>query len=854
MTEQYFGEAIKEWETRCEEFEQHQENPLSETDLRCKVIDPLLTQILGWDEACIRREPKINAGFIDYYCNSTKNKFIIEAKSTKIDFKMRNNDRYDLVKAGSLKRTSELLHSAIEQGRSYAIEKNCLFAVISNGLNIAVTKTYPDREDHFDTLLISGKEAITKNFHILYEILSPYNEGYKTFNEIIISKKAWRKKPQHTKTLLKELYDPNVNSGGDSSLAQELLPVLKKYFNDIADDKELIENLYCDSHNLDQYGKTLKSFLQGRLPMLGHIMGGVAQIETEGDKLGEFGQDFVKELQMSSQPLTEGHVFVLFGNIGAGKTTFISRFYEHILKGAYKKKLLWIPINFLKYYGDKSEIENYVLKHLESSFGQIEEDLDDFDTLIKIYNPEISRKKKGPWKPFANRPDFLLEKMGEYLEVLMENKKEHIERVLAYIKDQLKYEVCLVFDNLDHHPEEIQEQATSYALTKASIWKILMLISIRDETYWTMKKSAPMNAYANLTAYQIVPPSVDKILIRRIEYIIQKLGRQEVYFDYMNNNGKSVGFSMKFGDIFQLFLDTIKTPYASEFFRNISSGNIRYALDVFYAVAVSNNTNLQNILNYNLADVGERKLIPMDKLIKSVGLSSSVYYDADKSKVANMFQCYNNSAFHSHFINFRVLEVLKAVEDQRFLMDTVPGFIPLGDLQEMLQVYVQDVSELRKVLIPLIERHLVESDIGARKSMDRLYYQKIKCVRLTPAGEYYINHLCKEFQYIELIMFDTLIKRPDIFQKLRENILAINRSKKRVKFREVWQKRFENVEVFLNYLKAEEEEEIILLRNYGINTVGKVIPNIIQDYQQQKKLIESKLQKDSLKKTKTEVR
>ncbi|TNP01440.1 P-loop NTPase fold protein [Bacillus pacificus] len=835
----YYGESLKKWEEIKDELEKFQETELKETDARCKIIDPLLIDVFGWNEQCIIREEKIPAGFMDYHCQSEKNEFVLEAKSTKIDFKMVKNERYMLVESKRLAKTAEDLHSAIEQARNYGREKNSPFVIISNGLNIAIAQTYPARDGKYDTVLVSGIKGITQNFSILYQIISPYFNGNTAFIQLINSNELLRFKPQHRKTLLGELYDPMATTGGNE-LAKTLLPIVNRYFTDIADEKELLDGLYCDNANLDSYGHELKSFVKGRIPMLGLAVEQVAQVEVSDDKLGNFGQDMVMKMQDAHS--NDGHVFVLFGNVGAGKTTFLSRFYHHILKGIHKKKLMWIPIDFQFFYGGEEDIEFYALEKIQEAIDHLEHDLNDFDVLKEIYEKEISRKVNGVWKPYTARPAELEIKISDYLEERVENPKEHIGKVIEYLKKKLSYEICIVFDNLDQQADVIQERVSLYALTKIDKWRTLIILSLRDETYWDLKKRPPLDAYARITSYQIVPPSVDDILMKRLQYVIDSIGEQRITFD-AESNGNRMVFTMQYKDIFKVFVDTLKTEEAMELFRSLSSGNIRYALEIFRDLTTSRYSNLKNILEYNIGPAASYKPIPIDKLIKSIGLAQNAHYISKNSKIINMFQNNLRDGFYSHFVNFRAVYILKECSTKTYQIDTTPGFVPIEELNKLLGAYCNDEKALRSILVPLIERHLIETDIGARKIGDKDYYEKIKCVRITPSGYYYLNELTSLIQYLELVLFDTMIKNPVKFNEMRNNIFEMKDLKKRSNYSKVWELRFKNIEIFLDYLKQEEEEEIKMLRELGFSSFGKIMPEIIARYYKQKEAIEAKFVK-----------
>ncbi|MDF2534431.1 MAG: hypothetical protein K0R18_588 [Bacillales bacterium] len=833
-----FGKAIDTWNKISSSLESFQENPLSETDCRCKIIDPILTQVLGWDEKNIHREDKISAGYIDYLCKSSHNKIVVEAKSTKIVFKTRSSDKVQPVLSKNLKKTSETLFDAIEQGRSYAKEKDCKLFVVSNGMNISISKTFVSGEETYDTLLMFGKDCITNNINILCEILSPNRDGFDFFLNLINSNNQVRSLPQHRKTILKNMYDVDARKG-ENPLAQALIPILNRFFSDITFDLALLSDLYCDNSDLDHYGQEIKRFVKGRIPMLGLPIESVKQIENKEDKLGVFGQDIVMKMQMQ-KGISFGHVFVIFGNLGAGKSTFLNHFYNYILKSINKTKLVWVLIDFQSWYGTKDDIESFIIENIQEALYKQNINLYDFDILKEIYKEDILRKVNGPWKPYSGNAELIEQKIGDLLDEKLNDKVKHVEKLVMFVKESLDYEICIALDNLDQQQAEIQEEASFYILTKSKYFKILAILSLRDETYWAMKKKPPMNAYGNITPYQIVPPSLEMVLTKRIQYVVDSMGEKEVTFDSSPNDFRNKVIKMKYKDVFNLFINTVKAEHAQRLLQTLASGNLRFGLEIFRDIVTSGHSNLNSILSYNIEE-RRKKIIPHDKLIKSIGLSQQAFYDSSKSNLLNVFQNNLDDGFHSHFINLRILEILRDNSEVTYKTDISKGFMPIENLLSQLKVYCSHNGAIRKVLSPLLERHLIESDIGARKLGEDNYLEKIQCVRITPSGRYHLEEILSDHQYLELVLFDTMIQDEKTFDKLDFNDKQLQKLQKRNDFDKIWEIRFQSIEMFLNYLKIKEEEDFVYLRKANINHFGKIMPKVIDDYRLKKKEIVEKL-------------
>ncbi|OMI06631.1 P-loop NTPase fold protein, partial [Bacillus swezeyi] len=817
----HINKAIDAWNELEESVDFFNDINLSETDLRCKIIDPLLTKVLSWDEPHIKREPKVSAGFIDYYCKTTRNEFVIEAKSNKVDFCLNQRSSPQPLISSNLQKTKLSLYNAIEQARSYAKEKNCPFCVVSNGLNIIFSKTYSPHDRSIDTIAFVGKDSINRNFHKLYEMLSPFNDGYSYFVNLLEEGKVVRQKPLFSKSISNETY--RKDRVGYNPLSAPLTPILTKYFRDITHDKKLMQKVYCNNQNLDSYGQDLKKYIKGRIPLLGLPFEAVDQLEISDESAGKFERDLIMQFQKNND-LKQGHVFVLFGNLGAGKSTFIERFHSQLLRGLHRN-LIWCYIDFQTWYGNVDDVETKILSDIEKQLKNIDQiDINEFDTLQEIYKDEISDKLKGTWKGYRNEPDKLEQKIGDFIERYQENKKIHIEKIMNYLITS-NFEVCLVLDNLDQQPGDIQERASFYCFAKSKNLNLTTILSLRDETYWAMKSKPPMDAYGNITSYQIVPPSIKDVLVKRIQFVKEVLGEDDVTFD---NGGKAV--TLKYKDLLNLLSDTLKTEEAEDLLKYLSSGNVRYALEIFSDIVTSGHSNLFQILNYKYEDTQESKIVPFDKLVKSVGLSIGENYNSKNSKLINLFENYSFDGFGSHFINFRIFDILKEHSNESFKFGVSEGFVPLDFIRKKLTVYCNDINNLRRLLAPMLERHIIESDIGSRKMGEDNYLDNIGYVRLAPSAQYHLDKLISNHQYLEMILYDTKIQDENVFNMIFRNYKF--HIEKQNDFMDKWKARIENVELFLNYLKMKEEEDFKYLDRENIYKYRKIMPELIRDYKE----------------------
>jgi len=824
--ELYFDNALQGFQKNKKELVDFQNQKLSETDSRSKIIDPLLIKILQWKEESITREPHINAGYMDYYCKSEFNCFVLEAKSTKIDFKVPKSNKIQYSTSKKIQKTESLLYDAVEQARSYAQQKGTSFFVVSNGLHLTIAKTYVSGDEKYNLMILDGEECIEGNLHIILNLLSPYQDGSKFFLKCIESGFELRNPPQFNKTLLQTALYNSKSYKGTNVLAQPLAEILSDYFEDISVDVNILDKVYCNTSNLDNYSKEMRTFLKGRVSMLGLPVEEVYQIETSDESSTILGND----MTMKRQNKKKGHLFVIFGNLGAGKTTFLSRYYNHILNEMQRKKFLWILIDFQSFYGNLLDVDEFITNQIEESIYKVEENFTKFEVLKEIYSVEIERMVGGAWAPYSNNSEELNKKIGDFIEQKQYNRKEHIEKSLRHLIAKYNYEICMVFDNLDQHSNSLQEQVSLYAVTRTKELGILAIVSIRDETYWSLRRKPPLNAYGNITSYQVVSPSMEQVLLKRINYVLSIMGDKKITFDSNRDRQLNAVIEMDYNSLFSLFKDTIQTEEIKEIVNNLSSGDIRKGLKIFKNIITSGHIDLNNIISYPYMSPENKKTIPYDKIIKSVGLADQVFYDSNKSEIFNIFRTNSIDGFYSHLINYRILEILENNIGGRPVLNGPQGFISIKELLSQLKIYCNSENSLRELLIPFLERFLIESDIGARRLEDENYYKDINFVRITPSGLYHKNTLIFNHQYLEMVSMDTPIHDETTYKLLMQE----NKKILEVAYNKRWQHKFNAVAIFSDYLKKKEEEEMAWIKSNGIMHFGLVIPTLINEYASKK--------------------
>jgi hypothetical protein len=125
----------------------------------------------------------------------------------------------------------------------------------------------------------------------------------------------------------------------------------------------------------------------------------------------------------------------------------------------------------------------------------------------------------------------------------------------------------------------------------------------------------------------------------------------------------------------------------------------------------------------------------------------------------------------------------------------------------------------------LVWKQLVEANTRSLETISGASH-----VRVTSAGMHYVRSLAKTFAYLDLVLQDTPINDEEVEKVLRESVFHVdNLVDREAEKLERVRARFRRVEVFLAYLKKEEDAE---RSQYGLQDVigplGKAIVPIIE--------------------------
>ena len=781
-------DGLRRLRAHADELVRWQESELNESDTRSKIIDVLLLQVLGWGEASISRESRtLDGRYRDYVVSNEHTSFVLEAKRAGDYFEMPDVSTRLAAREGVLAQSRDL-KAALDQVVSYCRNQGHGVGVVANGLQLALTLPFRDGTDKHDTVLFRGIDDIDRHFIEFWNLLSPQGQSLDALRRQLRAPRSIRVAPEGAGVLRDQLALYPDDPSDRNPITGEIDPVLRRYFEDIVapDKRSILQKAYVESARQGQYGRQVDELLSGAIP---HLNLAIEQVETTKRSAPALDSQLGELVQDVDEGIPEGAVTLVVGSVGVGKTTFLRRYFEFLESDEIRRSVIPIFIDFLdlseNVQGIGHSVDRVIQRELRDKHPAF--DLESWETLQQIYRAEVARLQNGLLKPLyeSDRAAFNRELAGE-LKRLIDDSEAHTGRLLYYLRSQHQATVCLVLDNADQLPPERQAEILRFAFQRARSWDVIVLVAIRGETFWRFRNQAPLDAY-HRQALQVTPPRLASVLSRRLELAKSEAGQRKISFEI----GLGRVTEVPLADFLQVLVSSFLGRRDSQtrlFLEALAAGDVRHGLDLFTTFLRSGHTNMNEYFKL-LVETGNYT-VPLHHLVRGVAFGDYRYYDSSKSLITNVFSI-EDDGFFSHFSKLRIIRHL--YETRNIESVAGKGYAEVAALFRLFQGVISDEAGLRAALHPLLRQKLIEASNGHRVGGDRADF-----VRITSAGHYYADRLCKTFVYLDLVSTDTPIRDSEVLSTLSKVSLDRARIEDRVG----------RARGFVEYLRGEEAAEM----------------------------------------------
>lgn len=722
----------------------------TEQDARLQLIDRFLVEVLGWDHAAIKTEPHSPSGFTDYLLRiGDQPRFVLEAKRTGKALLDTQNQSYRTYKA-----SSPALQSAadgIKQAAGYCLDHGVEFAVVTTGLVWIAFLPFPPGKSYRDgtAIVFPSLDSIRDNFAAFHDLFS--KEG--------VSKKLYKLHFAKADGLSAQQYDPltavtresDVRLLAKSSLAADLDPVFREFFGSLSgeSDKDMLLECFVETPESRYADAALEKLLRS-------ISSGVSTIETGT------GTQIAREIENAVETM-RGDTIVIVGNKGAGKSTFVERFFELVLDRSIRDKCLVINIDLLRSNGDMATLPAWLAAKVRAALEAqlFKNGTPTYDQLKGIYHSEYVKWREGQFAPlYATDKTAFDIKFGEFLDGKV-NSDDHayILRLLDHVVKSRRLLPCIILDNADHYPEAFQEAAFQWTQSiRTEVPFSFVVVPVTDRTIWRLSKAGPFQTYRSKLFYLPVPSTKD-VLGKRITYLKFQAGHERDTRSYFLKKGIRLSvdniraFAACAEEIF------LNEPFISRRIGWLSNHDIRRSLLISQQVLTSPHLSIDDLVGVYLKQgtsgpvkISYRKF--MQALIQG---DYNAYQQGNSSFVLNVFDI--SADFPS--TPLLRLSILKLLIDRAGEESGVGSYVPIPQIYAYCDAMGIGDDAVRAALEIMLNYRLIEPYDASAPTPD-----EAQQIVITHSGRMHYEMAATDLLYVSQMSFSTALRDAGVVDRL----------------------------------------------------------------------------------------
>lgn len=764
---------------------------LSEADTRVKIIDTILKDVLSWPEKSISREERTGdieeVKFTDYRLK-IKNKecIVVEAKKSGINILLpiRHNRR---IKIGNLIKSNSNLSNAIKQCKNYCDDCATRYGIVTNGLSWilfrAIRDDIPWKEG--GAIVFNDLDDIRDNFIEFVNYLAFENINKNQLDiEFSISSYKTRKM-----TRVLDMLHSADKPLERNRLHTHLYNIIEAYFKDITY-REYIDLLkdcyiYSDDHSFIDFSTRIKDEIPLFLKTL-NVSNVITTKLTSGS---------LSDIMHESVEIYNGKLLLILGGIGAGKTTFLKRFFMLTDADFLNQKAVWFYVDFLGAPVNFLEIDKFIYQKILDTIQEAYNEIlkEDRKTIKKAYNRELEKLNSTIFGPERLDANEIEKRLTPFIVEWQNDTCNYTKHLLKLFPIRHKA-IIICLDNVDQLPPEHQEQVYLAAQNIFRETDSIVILALREETFYSARTQKTFTAYTN-QKYHVMSPDFMKLIGKRISFAIKDIKANHRLFLKTHKIDEQTK-----DDILDFLTIIEKSLYAKnkslvKFINSLCFGNMRLALEYFATFLLSGATYVDKMLGIYREQGGYT--IAFHEFIKSIMVNDRFYYSDSKSKILNVFNC-SSEKNSSHFTAIRILNYLRARES--IGSNEGIGYVNIDTILNIFEEIFNDRADVVLTCNNMLNRSLIETNTKATDTINSSSH-----IRITSAGKYY-DFLIKRFVYLDLVLIDTPLDDDKIRDELFNISVNIDKMPDHEKYSKTVQ-RFERTELFIEYLRKEEENE-----------------------------------------------
>ena len=777
--------AVRAFDALEKDIESYGSTVKSEQDTRVKIIDRVLTEVLGWPLAEIMTEVQAGKGFVDYkLTNRGLARAVVEAKRDGREFGLESRTAGRAYRLDGPTFHSVDVREGIDQAIRYCGRKNAELACVTNGREWLVFRgsRLGDGKDTEEgvAFVFPTLGAIRSSFALFYDLLSYPAVGEFRYRAHFQEAEGRPIRAHEFKRTLRSSQSRSLLQ--QPPLMADLERIMTSFFRRLSgdDDPDLLAQCFVisrESQTADEKIARISEDLLGRIRSLN--TGKAAELT-----------ELVERVKV-----TQRNEFVLLiGTKGAGKSTFIDRFFRFILPQSLAAECVIARVNLADSEGNEQSIASWLdrrlLEALEAAvFG---EGGPSFDELQGMFFDEYRRRSQGTLKHLYERDkeEFKID-FGRFIETRREERPhEYITRIVHHIVLSRRRVPCLVFDNADHFTIEFQERVFQYARSVYESAVCLVIMPITDRTSWQLSREGALRSFENETLFLPTPlPLV--VLKKRVAFIELRLAdeKRQPGRGYFLNRG--ITLSLDNITAFTAALQTVflRSGEVAFWIGNLANNDIRRSLEIAKQLVTSPHLGVVELLKAYV--VGSSIALPPWRVKRALILGRyDIFPTGEHTFVRNVFAL-DEELDSSPLLGLRILQLLR--DAQKAEVGDSRSEDPFIAVDQVVDYFRAMLVDPRVTLASL--GHMLEDGLCLSYDPTVTEIANARKIELSPSGYQHLRWGARDQNYLSSMLEVTPIVDSLPFERLSE--LA------RRPRRDVWKER---LEVFIEYLTRQDAQ------------------------------------------------
>jgi len=554
-----------------------------------------------------------------------------------------------------------------------------------------------------EAVVFPSLEAIEHHFSIFFELLSKQNYSNRLYNSIF--DEIHHKRILLTHELIAPLEESDIKISQKSEIAFDLDDVFSSFFARLIgdDDEDLLIECFVETRESRIADFTLEKMTTS---VLGNIVPSEKNVDTELARLIE------TNVEIGSSTSDSGQTVFIVGPTGAGKSTFVERFFRKTLPRPIRRRCVLVRVNCLDATGREDTALDWLTERLISELeNEVYKDgAPNWDDLLALYHSEYKRRAEGvDAKLYGRDKQAFKEKFGDFLDDRVENDREgHLKRMLKDVVNNRKSLPVILIDNTDEFSNEYKQKVFQFAQAiRRHTNHCLVIFPVTDKSAWSFSKTDIYGIYKSKSFF-LPTPSPREVFRKRIDFLKQKLSEDRLdkkkRGEYFLGRGIKLsiedlsGFAQVLKNVF------VDNDYTSKTIGELTNYNIRRTLLLSQRVITSSVIKIEDLIkSYLNSDFISTNFTSfMEALMKG---DYEAYKQRDNPEIYPVFQV-DTDIQQTPLMLVRILVLLDAIHNGSRSIDD--KHIEVQSIIDYFDAIGCTESAIDKALIAMLDAGLIE--------------------------------------------------------------------------------------------------------------------------------------------------